>query len=122
MLSPLSRGLHNSPVKALQLANGCQTLRIWFVDMWSEFNREHNFFMFLLENAGRRSDPPFTIQLDDTNPDVLISGMIGDEFEDYPRTPLVFFTGENKRPGPQSKGFADTRTRIDLRSLLLRGS
>lgn len=81
-----------------------KVLRIWFTDMWTDFSLEHNFFMFLLENAGTRSTPPFVVKLDDERPDVLISGMMGKDYVDYPSTPIVFFTGENKRPvyGPNS--------------------
>lgn len=83
-------------------AGPIKTLRVWFTDMWQNFDPSNNFFVLLLERTGRQAEPVFTVELDNEKPDVLIYSGFGDDHSRYPQTPKVFYTGENQRPRYES--------------------
>lgn len=78
-------------------------IRLALVDMWDDFNAEHNFFLSLLRSAGEKQG--FTVRLDFQHPTLVVYGPFGETHRNYPGVPKVFYTGENVDPRKDADTF-----------------
>jgi GR25 family glycosyltransferase involved in LPS biosynthesis len=74
---------------------------ILFTDMWEGFQADYNFFLLLLNNAGKAFSNPITVKgysvdtIGARVPELIIFGPFGNRWKEYPSIPKVHFTGEN---------------------------
>lgn len=79
------------------------TLRIGFSDLWDDANPEYNFWILLLNEAGKKLDPPLSVQgvrITEANVnepmDGLVFGPFGSVWKSVPSSvPKIHTTGEN---------------------------
>ena len=93
-----------APVKPKPDSNR-EVFRVVFSDMWESFNPEYNFFLLLLNEAGKHMTPPrraegFSAKSSQgETPDLVVFGPFGSEWKRFDSAvPKVHFTGENTRP------------------------
>lgn len=104
-LTKILQGPVNTPtslprmiIEDLPASTNKKELRLWFCDMWDQFQPEHNFFVSLFRWAG--SQQGFRVTLDHRTPNLLIYGPFGDmhKLPQFEAVPKIHFTGENTPP------------------------
>lgn len=68
-----------------------KTIKIFFTDFWSEFDKENNFITNTLRDS-------YNIIVDAVNPDYLFYSYFGFNHFNYPSAIKIYFTGENDVP------------------------
>jgi alpha(1,3/1,4) fucosyltransferase len=108
-LSPLPERIEQAVVVApekppIPAANTREIINVAFSDMWEKFDPQYNFFLLLLNEAGKHMTPQRTAVGYDgatctETPDLVVFGPFGSGWRRFgPTVPKVHFTGENTRP------------------------
>ena len=78
-------------------------ITIGFSDMWDTFNPAYNFFILMLQEAGKKLTPFIEVEgvpicVGSAAPDILLFGPFGNTWQSFPSVAKVHFTGENTAP------------------------
>jgi hypothetical protein len=98
-MPPPATATHTAPIVGNE-----KILRVAFAYMWDDFQSTHNFFLALLDWAGRVNGARAV--LDMVTPDVVFFGPFSEGGEKrWPTTPKIYFTGENSSPNTDPTTF-----------------